>query len=277
MSKVWFVTGSSRGLGLHIASTLLNAGEIVVATARKPEAVIAALGESEGLLALPLDVTDEDAPRCAATMAVDRFGRIDVLVNNAGYGHFGPFEEATAEAVADQFQVNLFGAMHVTGAVLPHMRRQGSGRIFNISSIAGISGFPMCSLYCASKFAMEGWSESIAMELAPLGIQVTAIEPGFFRTDFLAQESVRYTEPTHEEYRRGMADLQAWLNGQHKQQVGDPVRLAQVLMDLAKSERQPKHLLLGSDAVQRWYDKIQRDSVETAQWKATSESTDFPR
>jgi nucleoside-diphosphate-sugar epimerase len=150
MSNVWFVTGSSRGLGLHIARTLLKSGESVVATARNETAVTDALGTSERLLALPLDVTEESAATEAARATVERFGRIDVLVNNAGYGHFGPFEDASAHAVEDQFQMNFFGAMHVTRAILPYLRHQRSGRIFNITSIAGITGFPMCSLYCAS-------------------------------------------------------------------------------------------------------------------------------
>jgi short-subunit dehydrogenase len=188
------------------------------------------------------------------------FHAIHVLVNNAGYGHFGPFEEASEQIIEEQFRVNLFGAMRVTRAILPYMRQQYSGRIFNISSIAGLTGFSMCSLYCGSKFAMKGWSESLTIELEHLGIQVTSVEPGFFRTDFLAEESVRYIEPRHEEYREGMAGVQAWLDNKHKKQEGDPARLAKVLLDLAHQERQPMHLLMGSDAVVRMKDRIKRDA-----------------
>jgi NAD(P)-dependent dehydrogenase (short-subunit alcohol dehydrogenase family) len=276
MSKIWMITGSSRGLGLQIARTALEAGETVVATARRAATVTAALGDSERLLALPLDVTDASAASAAVNAAVERFGRIDVLVNNAGYGHFGPFEEATEQDVEEQFRVNIFGAMHVTRAVLPHMRSLRSGRIFNISSVAGIAGFSMSSLYCGSKFAMEGWSESLTMELEPLGIQVTAVEPGFFRTEFLAEESVRYIEARHPEYREGMAGMQTWLNGQHGKQGGDPARLAQVLLDLTRKKQQPMHLLMGGDAVVRMTDRIKRDSESTAEWQSVSESTDFP-
>lgn len=276
MSKVWMITGSSRGLGLEIARMALEAGQSVIATARKAEAVTAVLGEPERLLALPLDVKDAAAVTAAVDAAVQRFGRIDVLVNNAGYGHFGPFEESSEQAIEEQFAVNLFGAMRVTKAVLPHMRKQRSGRIFNISSIAGIAGFGMCSLYCSSKFAMEGWSESSTMELEPLGIQVTAVEPGFFRTDFLAENSVRYVEAQNAEYSEGMVGLQSWLDGQHKQQAGDPARLAKVLIDLAGRERQPMHLLMGSDALIRMKDRIKRDTEAMAEWQRVSESTDFP-
>ena len=270
------IPGSSRGLGFEIARTALEAGETVVATARRAANITAALGNSDRLLPLALDVTEVSAASTAVNAAMERFGRIDVLVNNAGYGHFGPFEEASEQDIEQQFRVNLFGAMWVTRAVLPHMRLQRSGRIFNISSIAGIVGFFMCSLYCASKFAMEGWSESLAMEVAPLGIQVTAVAPGFFRTDFLTEESVRYIETKHADYREAAAGMQAYFGGRHQQQEGDPARLAQVLVDLTRAEKQPVHLVVGSDAVVRMKDKIQRDTESVAEWQSVSESTDFP-
>jgi NAD(P)-dependent dehydrogenase (short-subunit alcohol dehydrogenase family) len=276
MSKVWFVTGSSRGLGMQIARTLLEAGEDVIATARRESAIVDALGKRENLLPLSLDVTDESAAIAAAQEAIARFGGIDVLINNAGYGHFGPFEEATAQEVDNQFRVNLFGAMNVTRAILPAMRSWRSGRIFNITSIAGITGFPMCSLYCASKFAMEGWSDSLAMELQPLGIQVTAVAPGFFRTEFLAAESVQYIQPRHPEYVEGMTANRNWLDEQHQKQLGDPVKLAQVLMRLADQDIQPPHLIAGSDALQRMEARIKRDADALAEWRHLSESTDFP-
>jgi NAD(P)-dependent dehydrogenase (short-subunit alcohol dehydrogenase family) len=275
MSKVWFVTGSSRGLGLDIAKAALAAEQKVVATARDASAVTKVLGDHENLLALRLDVTKPADAEAAVKAAVARFGTVDVLVNNAGYGHFGPFEEASAEDVAKQFEVNLFGAMHVTRAVLPEMRRKKSGRVFNISSIAGLQGFAMSSLYCSSKFAMAGWSESLSMELQPLGIQVTCVEPGFFRTEFLGGSSVQYVDAKLPEYEGGVKQLREWLDGKHQTQEGDPRRLAAALLQLVEAAKQPAHLLMGSDAVQRMHDRIARDTAETQEWKSVSVSTDF--
>lgn len=275
MSKVWFVTGSSRGLGLEIAKAALAAGQKVVATARDASAVKKALGQQENLLALNLDVTKPAEAEAAVKAAIAKFGTVDVLVNNAGYGHFGPFEEASVDDVAKQFDVNLFGAMHVTRAVLPVMRRRKSGRVFNISSIAGLQGFGLSSLYCSSKFALTGWSESLSMELEPLGIQVTCVEPGFFRTDFLGGSSAQYVEAKLPEYEGGVKQMRAWLDGKHPTQEGDPKKLAGALWQLVAAEKQPIHLLMGSDAVQRMYDRIARDTAETQQWESVSVSTDF--
>jgi len=275
MSKVWMITGSSRGLGLEIAKAALAAGHNVVATARKADAVRAALGEHASLLPLDLDVTKPADAQAAVAAAAARFGTVDVLVNNAGYGHFGPFEEASAQDVAKQFDVNLFGAMHVTRALLPILRAGKDGRIFNISSIAGIQGFAMSSLYCGSKFALAGWSESLSAELEPLGIQVTCVEPGFFRTDFLGNTSVQYVDAQLPEYAPGVAAMREWLDGKHQAQEGDPAKLATALLQLASSAKQPAHLLMGSDAVQRMHDRIARDTAETAAWLHLSQSTDF--
>jgi NAD(P)-dependent dehydrogenase (short-subunit alcohol dehydrogenase family) len=165
--------------------------------------------------------------------------------------------------------------MHVTRAVLPVMRRRKSGRVFNISSIAGLQGFGLSSLYCSSKFALAGWSESLSMELEPLGIQVTCVEPGFFRTDFLGGSSVQYVEAKLPEYEGGVKQMRAWLDGKHQTQEGDPKKLAGALWQLVAAEKQPIHLLMGSDAVQRMYDRIARDTAETQQWKSVSVSTDF--
>jgi NAD(P)-dependent dehydrogenase (short-subunit alcohol dehydrogenase family) len=275
MSKVWFITGSSRGVGLKIAKAALAAGQKVVATARDASAVTKALGESEYLLALNLDVTRPSDAETAVKAAVAKFGTVDVLVNNAGYGHFGPFEEASVEDVAKQFDVNLFGAMHVTRAVLPEMRVRKSGRVFNISSIAGLQGFGLSSLYCSSKFALAGWSESLSMELEPLGIQVTCVEPGFFRTEFLGGNSVQYVDTKLPEYSGGVQQLHEWLDGKHQAQEGDPKKLAEVLLSLVEREKQPVHLLMGSDAVQRMHDRMARDTAETEEWRSVSVSTDF--
>ena len=275
MSKVWFVTGSSRGLGLDIAKAALAAGQKVVATARDCSAVKKALGEQDNLLAVNLDVTKPADAESAVEAALVKYGTVDVLVNNAGYGHFGPFEEATAEDVAKQFDVNLFGSMHVTRAVLPQMRSNKSGRIFNISSVAGLQGFGMSSLYCSSKFALSGWSESLSMELEPTGIQVTCVEPGFFRTEFLGGSSVQYVKAKLPEYEGGVKQLHEWLDGKHQTQEGDPKKLAAALLQLVAAEKQPTHLLMGSDAVQRMHDRIARDTAETQEWKSLSVSTDY--
>lgn len=275
MSKVWFITGSSRGLGLDIAKVALDGGQKVVATARDSSTVTKALGEHENLLVLKLDVTKPADAASAVKAALAGFGTIDVLVNNAGYGHFGPFEEASADDVAKQFDVNLFGSMHVTRAVLPVMRSKRAGRIFNISSIAGLQGFGMSSLYCSSKFAMSGWSESLSMESEPLGIQVTCVEPGFFRTEFLGGNSAQYVDAKLPEYEGGVKQLREWLDGKHQTQEGDPKKLAAALLQLVAAEKQPWHLLMGSDAVQRMQDRIARDAAEAEQWKSVSVSTDF--
>src|SRR4051794_9413226 len=179
MSKTWFVTGAARGIGASIVRAALAAGDRVVATGRDPEAIAASFGRAEAVLALRLDVTGRQEVEAAVAAALERFGRIDVLVNNAGYGHFGMFEESTPEEAERQFATNVFGLFDLTRAVLPAMRRQRAGHVVNISSVAGIRGGPGGSLYCASKHAVEGFSESLAHEVSPFGIRITLVEPGF--------------------------------------------------------------------------------------------------
>jgi NAD(P)-dependent dehydrogenase (short-subunit alcohol dehydrogenase family) len=188
--RVWFITGASRGFGALIAEAALQAGDAVVATARDPNAVTARLGSHERLLATRLDVTSEAEAHEAAGQAVKKFGRIDILVNNAGYGLLGAIEEASAAETSRLFGTNVFGVLGVTRAVLPHMRRQRSGHVINVSSVGGYTGYPGWGVYGATKFAVEGISEALAAEVAPLGIKVTVVEPGFFRTDFLDDNSL---------------------------------------------------------------------------------------
>ena len=188
--RVWFITGASRGFGALIAEAALAAGDAVVATARDPSTVTARLGSHERLLATRLDVTSEAEAHQAAGLAVKKFGRIDILVNNAGYGLLGAIEEASAEETTKLFGTNVFGLLGVTRAVLPHMRRQRSGHVINLSSVGGYAGYPGWGVYGATKFAVEGISEALAAEVAPLGIKVTVVEPGFFRTDFLDETSL---------------------------------------------------------------------------------------
>jgi NAD(P)-dependent dehydrogenase (short-subunit alcohol dehydrogenase family) len=193
MAKTWFITGAGRGLGAEIARTVVKAGDRAVVTGRSRKAIASVLGpDDEQLLTVKLDVADEFQARRAVDLAVARFGAIDVLVNNAGYGHVGFFEELTTEDAQAQFATNLNGVLNVTRAVLPVMRRARQGRIFNLSSLGGIVGAQLYSLYCASKFAIEGFSESLAKEIAPFGLYVTIVEPGPFRTDFLKPESLRF-------------------------------------------------------------------------------------
>jgi NAD(P)-dependent dehydrogenase (short-subunit alcohol dehydrogenase family) len=275
MSKVWLITGGSRGLGLEIARTALEAGEYVVATARDAVTVRAALPKTDHLLALSLDVTDPSAASAVVDQVVKRFGSVDVLVNCAGFGQFGPFEEFSEQEIYQLFEVNLFGSMRVTRAVLPIMRKQHAGRIFNISSAAGLTGNAMSSLYCSSKFAVEGWSESLSMELDPLGIKVTVVTPGMFRTNFLSKESARYVDVKHEEYKQAAEGLRSFLESSDGKQPGDPKRLATVLLQLADADRQPLRLLMGSDAVSWMEGRSKRDLEGATEWESLSRSTDF--
>ncbi len=240
MQKTWFITGASRGLGVQIAKAALQAGHRVVAAGRRRSAVTESLGpDCDQLLSAALDVTDADQARIAVDAAVARFGAIDVLVNNAGYGHLGFFEESTIEDAEAQFATNVFGVFNVTRAALPTMRSARSGRIFNISSVAGLRGTEFGSLYSASKFAVEGFSESLAREVAPFGLYVTIIEPGPFRTDFLTRESLRFGGCVLADYDERRAKLQASFEQRNGQQPGDPAKLALAMVSLASEPRPP--------------------------------------
>ncbi|SEE70806.1 NADP-dependent 3-hydroxy acid dehydrogenase YdfG [Arthrobacter alpinus] len=248
--KVWFITGAGRGMGTDIAKAALAAGHAVVATGRSTEKVLQALGEKQDLLAVKLDVKNPDDATAAIQAAVDRFGRIDVLVNNAGNFYAGFFEEITAEDFRAQIETTLFGPMNVTRAVLPVMRAQRSGLVVTISSTAGITGQEFCSAYAASKFGVEGWAESLAPEIAPFGIRTMLVEPGFFRTELLSPESTRYAAPTIEDYApRAEQTITGWrsMNGQ---QGGDPAKLAEALIELAELDNPPLHFAAGADAVE---------------------------
>jgi NAD(P)-dependent dehydrogenase (short-subunit alcohol dehydrogenase family) len=247
--KVWLVTGAGRGLGVDIAKAALAAGHAVVATGRNPEKVTSAIGEHDDLLAVRLDVTDPAEGESAVAAAVDRFGRIDVLVNNAGNFNAGFFEELSPEEFRAQIETTFFGPVNVTRAVLPVMRAQRSGLVITISSTAGLEGGEFTSAYAASKFAVEGWMESLAPEVAPFGIRTMLVEPGFFRTELLTPESTKYAESSIEDYaERTEQTVTAWkrMNGQ---QVGDPAKLADALVHLAGQEEAPLRFAAGADAV----------------------------
>jgi NAD(P)-dependent dehydrogenase (short-subunit alcohol dehydrogenase family) len=248
--KVWLVTGAGRGMGTDIAKAALAAGNAVVATGRDPERVTAAIGTHDNLLAVKLDVTNPDDAKAAAQAAVDKFGRIDVLVNNAGNFIAGFFEEISPDAFRAQVETNLFGPLNVTRAVLPGMRQQRSGLVIAISSTGGIVGQEFCSAYSASKFAIEGWIESLAPEVAPFGIHTMVVEPGFFRTDLLTPESTKYAEPAIDDYAERTRETVANWNSMNGKQGGDPAKLAEALIKLASQDEPPVRWVAGADAVE---------------------------
>ena len=248
--KVWFITGAGRGMGADIAKAALAAGYAVVATGRNTDAVSKAVGESGDLLVVKLDVTSRADAEAAATAAVDRFGRIDVLVNNAGNFYAGFFEELSPEDVRAQVETLLFGPMNVTRAVLPIMRRQRSGLVVTISSVAGIVGQEFVSAYCASKFGVEGWMESLTPEVAPFGIRTMIVEPGFFRTELLTEDSTNYPEPSIDDYAEKTKQTVAAWKRMSGSQPGDPAKLANALVQLASQDEPPLRFVAGADAVQ---------------------------
>jgi NAD(P)-dependent dehydrogenase (short-subunit alcohol dehydrogenase family) len=247
--NVWFVTGAGRGMGVDIAKAALAAGHAVVATGRNREKVASVLGAHDDLIVVALDVTDRASAPAAMQAAVDRFGRIDVLVNNAGNFNAGFFEELSPEEFRAQIETTLFGPVNVTRAALPIMRAQRSGLIVTISSTAGIMGGEFLTAYAASKFGVEGWLESLAPEVAPFGIRTMLVEPGFFRTELLTPESTRYAESSIEDYaERTEQTVTAWqsMNGR---QGGDPAKLADALVRLAAQDEPPLRFPAGADAV----------------------------
>src|SRR5437667_8374044 len=247
--KVWFITGASRGMGVDVAKAALAAGYAVVATGRDTEAVAKAVGKSDDLLVLMLDVTNGAQAEAAVRAAVNRFGRIDVLVNNAGNFFAGYFEELTPEQIDRQLGTLLIGSMNVTRAVLPVMRKQRSGHIISISSTAGLVGFAFCSAYAASKFGVEGWMESLQQEVAPFGITTPIVNPGFFRPELLEPASVTYAEPSIEDYADRTAEQQKWWQAQSGRQGGDPAKLARALVAIASAEPPPRRFIAGADAI----------------------------
>jgi NAD(P)-dependent dehydrogenase (short-subunit alcohol dehydrogenase family) len=248
--KVWFITGAGRGLGVDIAKAALAAGHAVVATARDAASVTEALGEQDDVLAVALNVTDPGAAAVAVDAAVERFGRLDVLVNNAGNFQAGFFEEMTPEDFRSQIETTLFGPVNVTRAVLPRLRAQRSGLVMTISSTAGIAAAgEFLTAYAASKFGVEGFMEGLAPEVAPFGIHTMLVEPGFFRTELLSPQSTQYAAPSIEDYaERTTATVEAW-QGMDGKQGGDPAKLAGALVELAALAEPPVRFAAGADAV----------------------------
>jgi NAD(P)-dependent dehydrogenase (short-subunit alcohol dehydrogenase family) len=273
--KTWFITGASRGFGALIAKRALEVGDHVVATARNPQTIVDALGSHPNLLALPLDVTNELEAREAAATAVKRFGRIDVLLNNAGFGLLGAVEEATGEEVERLYRANVFGLLSVTRAVLPQMRRQRSGHMLNMSSVGGYHGSVGFGVYSSTKFAVEGLSEALAGELKPLGIKVTIIEPGYFRTDFLDSQSLVVSLTSIDDYTETAGSTRERAKSVNHKQPGDPIKLAAAIVDLAGNPEAPLRLPFGSDTVAAIEAKNAFAASELAKWRSVSVSTDF--
>jgi NAD(P)-dependent dehydrogenase (short-subunit alcohol dehydrogenase family) len=247
--KVWFITGAGRGMGVNFAKAALAAGHSVVASGRDKDRVEKILGQSNDLLAVILDVTNRADAEKAVRATVERFGRIDVLVNNAASFYAGYFEELTPGQMDRQLAASLIGPMNVTRSVLPVMRKQRSGHIISISSSAGLSGFEFGTAYAASKFGLEGWMESLHAEIAPFGITTTIVNPGFFRTELLTEQSTNYAEPSIKDYdERRTKQLEFW-KAQNGKQSGDPAKLAQALIVIADQQPPPSRFIAGADAI----------------------------
>ncbi len=273
--KVWFITGAGRGLGLDLAKAALAAGHAVVATGRDPGKLSAALGDSDDLLTLRLDVTNAEQARAAVEAAIARFGSIDVLVNNAGNFHAGFFEELSPTQFRDQIETLLFGPMIVTRAVLPTMRQQRSGLVLTISSTAGLVGQAFCSAYAAAKFAVEGWMESIAFELEPFGVKTMLVEPGFFRTELLGPDSTTWAELSIDDYAASTkATVTAW-SGMNGKQGGDPAKLARALVTLGGLDKPPARFIAGADAVAAAEAKARTLLSQANAWRELSSSLDY--
>jgi len=247
--KVWLITGAGRGMGVDIVKAALSAGNKVVATGRNINNVATAIGKAENLLVAKLDVTSEADAEAAVNAAVEKFGRIDVLVNNAANFYAGFFEELTIEQIERQLQTSLFGPMIVTRAVLPVMRKQKSGHIISISSTAGLTSFDFCSAYSASKFGLEGWMQALQAEVMPFGINTTIVNPGFFRTELLTEQSTNYADKPIEDYNeRRVQQMQFWRSA-NGQQSGDPAKLAHALVKIANENQPPLRFIAGADAI----------------------------
>jgi NAD(P)-dependent dehydrogenase (short-subunit alcohol dehydrogenase family) len=274
--KVWFVTGASRGMGVDITRAALEAGHAVVATGRDADRVRDAVGEHENLLAVALDITDQDAANAAAQAAVDRFGGIDVLVNNAGNFYAGFFEVVSPEQFRAQMETNFFGPLNVTRAILPVMRAQRSGQVITITSSAGLVGSEFAGAYAASKFALEGWMESLRYDVEPYGITTTIVEPGFFRTELLVEgASSIWPELTVDDYAERTAATIAFWKSMNGQQGGDPAKLAAALVTIAGLEQPPLRWLAGADAVATAEQKADELLAQADAHRELSSSLDF--
>jgi NAD(P)-dependent dehydrogenase (short-subunit alcohol dehydrogenase family) len=274
--KVWMITGASRGLGREIAKAALASGDKVIATGRESQGLDNPQSP-EAWLAIQMDVTNEEQVQSGVRQALSRFGRIDVLVNNAGFGMLGAIEETTAADVEGVYRTNVFGVLNVVRAVLPALRQQRAGHIINFSSLGGYRASAGWGVYCSTKFAVEGISEALHDELAPLGIHATVVEPGFFRTDFMDNRSLAETRTQIPDYKETVGQTRIFAVERNRQQPGDPAKLAQALVQLVNAADPPLRLPLGTDALERIAQKNAFVSAETARWRSLSASTDFKK
>jgi NAD(P)-dependent dehydrogenase (short-subunit alcohol dehydrogenase family) len=264
--KVWFITGAARGMGVHFVKAALAAGNAVVGT----------VGNSDDLLVVKLDVTSLADAEAAVQSTVARFGRVDVLVNNAGTFEAGFFEELTPDQIERTLRANLIGQMHVTRAVLPVMRAQRSGHVITISSTAGLaSAVEFTSAYAASKFGVEGWMDALRVEIAPFGIHATVVNPGFFRTELLSEQSTRYAEPSIADYDARRESLVAAWKATHRQQAGDPEKLAQALLSIASEQTPPRRFIAGADAIAVAEQRVAELQAEIEAYRELSSSLAF--
>lgn len=275
MSKVWFVTGSAGGLGAGIAKAALAAGHRVVATDLDLDRLRQAYAGQDQAMIARLDIRDAGEAEAAVAATLERFGRIDVLVNNAGYGQFGVFEEIEPAAIERQFATNVFGTFNVTRAVLPVMRRQRAGHLINMSSNGGFRGVAGASMYSASKFAIEGFSESLAQEVAGFGLKLTLVEPGAFRTDFLDSRALKHGTAEIGDYAEYRAKAMAVFAARNHQQAGDPDKLGEALVRLVEDPEPPLRFVAGADALKVVEDKLTAVAGEVERWRGLSISTDF--
>ncbi len=274
-AKVWLITGSSTGFGRSLTEAVLKKGDSVIATARKPEQLDDLVTKyTDTAKAVRLDVTNPQEVHNAVNAAIDAFSRIDVLVNNAGYGTVGAIEEVSDEAIRRQFDTNVFGALEMMRTVLPIMRQQRSGHILNVSSVGGFASFGATGIYCATKFALEALSEALAKEVAALGIKVTIIEPGAFRTDFNGR-SLSAPEQLMEDYAPISGSFLKWLEDVDGKQPGDPDKAAAAMIQVVESDNPPLRLALGADAVAAIEEKLKSVKAELDAWKEVSVNTAF--
>jgi NAD(P)-dependent dehydrogenase (short-subunit alcohol dehydrogenase family) len=273
--RVWFVTGSSSGFGRAVSEAVLDHGDRLVATARHVDGIGALVSRGgERALALPLDVTDTTAAKQAVNEAMTRFGRVDVVVNNAGYGHVGAIEELTEAELRQQIEVDFFGVVNVTRAALPHLRKQRSGHFVQMSSLNGVEPLPGGAFYTAAKFAVEGFSEALAGEVAHLGIKVTIVEPAPFRTRFLSGESAKWARPI-DDYDASVGQVRRTLEQMDGKQPGDPARAARAIIQAVEAEDPPLRLPLGQMALDHIRAALDAEAKELEIWAHLSSTTDF--
>lgn len=273
-NKTWFITGASRGFGFEITKAALAKSDKVIATVRKGKEQLAAQLGSNNLFVVEMDVTDEAGVNTAVKEALEHFGKIDVLVNNAGFGLLSAVEEGSDSEIRNMYETNVFGLLKVLRAVLPHFRAQHSGHIINISSVGGLTGAAGWGLYSSTKFAVEGLTEALAKELAPLGIYATAVEPGYFRTNFLDGSSLTTAKKVIEDYADTSGKMRNYAGEVSYKQPGDPAKLAKAIIMLADAEQPPVHLPLGNDTLKAYRTKTASFELDIQDWLDVATSTD---